>query len=84
MAEHLVGPCHIAASERTANGGATHRFAHSVDSREQFERLHVEVFFSTELSQQVDIAIAMTAEVEVFAHNDELGVEAPYENSVDE
>ncbi len=76
MAEHFVGTGDIAASECTTDCGTADRLVYPVDPRQQLERLDLEVMLGAELTQQIDIAVSVSTEVEVFADDDHLGGKA--------
>ena len=84
MTEHGVGPGDVTSGEGATDRCAADRFVDAVGAGDQRERCDFEVVFGAELAQQVDVAVAVTAEVEVVADDDHLRVEAVHEHSFDE
>ena len=84
IAEHLVGERDVTAGERPSDRRRTHGFVDAVAAFEQVEWLDVEVGIEADLAEQIDVALAMAAEVEVLAHHDRGGRQAVDEHPLDE
>jgi hypothetical protein len=82
--EHGVGPRDVAPCERAPNGRAADRLVDVVGPWQQLERFDVEVSLHADLAEEFDIAVAATAEVKVFADNDDLRVQTIDEHTLNE
>ena len=82
-AAHLVGPAEhpggqldVAAGERPPDGRAADRLVDAVGPGDQVDRVDDEVVVDAVLLEQPDVAVAMAAEVEVLADDDDLDRQA--------
>ena len=90
-APHLVGPSQhpggeldVAAGERPPDGRAADRLLDAVRPDDQVHRVDDEVVIDAVLLEQPDVAVAVAAEVEVLADDDDLDRQAVDEHALDE
>jgi len=58
--------------------------SYTVDTRQEPERLDLEVVLGAKLAQQIDVAVTMSTEVEVFSDNDHFRRETLDEHTLHE
>ena len=82
--QHATRQLDVAARQRPPDRRAADRLVDPVHPSDERHRLDFEAVRLADLTQQCDVALAIAAEVEVFADHHALGSQALHQNSLDE